>query len=179
MRRADRQVTDSQGLREILKRCKVCRIAMEDEKGLYIVPMNFGYDLQGSRLTLYFHCASRGRKLDAMAQNPRVAFEMDAMEGIIEASSACGYGCAYCSITGSGDVRFLAGEEKRRALSRLMACQAGREFSFTEEEARGVTVFSITSENFTGKRRELPADSPANGSRAAGGRQAPPGSAEG
>ena len=42
MRRSEREITDPEKLRQILDACKVCRIAMQDEQGLYLVPLNFG-----------------------------------------------------------------------------------------------------------------------------------------
>ena len=43
MRRTDRQVADEAGIRAILDRCQVCRLALWDEEGPYIVPMSYGY----------------------------------------------------------------------------------------------------------------------------------------
>ena len=79
MRRRDRQITDPAAIADLLSRCKVCRIAVTDRQGPYIVPLNFGYQLSESgALTLYFHSAQTGRKLSALqACTGPVAFEMD------------------------------------------------------------------------------------------------------
>ena len=61
MRRAERQVTDLAAIQEIVKACNVCRLAMQDEEGLYIVPLSPGAKWEGEKLTLYFHCAGEGR----------------------------------------------------------------------------------------------------------------------
>ena len=42
MRRAERQVRDLGAIQKIVQQCKVCRLAMADEEGLYIVPMSPG-----------------------------------------------------------------------------------------------------------------------------------------
>ena len=43
----------------------------------YIVPLNFGVDVEGDRVYLYFHSANRGEKLDLIARDARASFEMD------------------------------------------------------------------------------------------------------
>lgn len=60
MRRHDREVKNLEGIREILDVCKVCRLGMYDGGEVYIVPMNYGYELDGDKLTLYFHGAREG-----------------------------------------------------------------------------------------------------------------------
>ena len=90
MRRAERRV--EAGIRAILDRCQVCRLALWDEEGPYIVPMSYGYRWDEGGLKLYFLCAAEGRKLDALRRDPRAAFEMDADYEVIGAESACGKG---------------------------------------------------------------------------------------
>ena len=38
MRRKDREVTDKKEIQRILETCKVCRIGLPEEDGVYIVP---------------------------------------------------------------------------------------------------------------------------------------------
>lgn len=71
MRRKDREVTCEADKLAILDECKVCRVALQDEQGLYIVPMNFGYQYESDRLTLYFHSAKSGRKITALQKKRR------------------------------------------------------------------------------------------------------------
>ena len=83
MRRTERQIADEAGIRAILDRCQVCRLALWDEEGPYIVPMSYGYRWDEGGLKLYFHCAGEGRKLDALLRDPRAAFEMDADYAVV------------------------------------------------------------------------------------------------
>ena len=66
MRLKKREVTDKKVLGEILEECDVVRIGAVDEEGMFIVPVNFGYDFdtgeETTRLVLYFHGAAEGRK---------------------------------------------------------------------------------------------------------------------
>lgn len=154
MRRADRQVQDPAAIRDILTRCRVCRLAVRDAEGPYIVPMSFGFIWDADGLRLYFHCAGEGRKLDAIRHDPCVAFEMDAGYELISSGAPCGYTCAYESVTGTGAARVVADAgEKCVALACLMKHQTGRDFAFTPKMAAGVCVVCVTAERFTAKRR--------------------------
>ena len=66
MRLAKREVTETEALRQILEDCDVVRLGLTDEDGMFIVPVNFGYELSeenGARkLRLYIHSAKEGRK---------------------------------------------------------------------------------------------------------------------
>lgn len=153
MRRKERAVTDRASITAILDRCKVCRVAVQDADGPYIVPMNYGYCFAGDTLRLYFHCATKGRKLDAIRQNPCVAFEMDEMLGLTEGATACEYGCAYASITGTARAALVEDmDEKCKGLSLLMHRQTGKAFSFTCKEAQSVCVLRLDAVQYSAKR---------------------------
>ena len=80
MRLKKREITDPEILREILESCEVVRIGAMDEEGMFIVPMNYGYDVREEdgtlHVCLYLHGAKEGRKAAAFAADPRVAVEM-------------------------------------------------------------------------------------------------------
>lgn len=155
MRRKDREVTNEQELLQILSECKVCRVAVQDEAGLYIVPLNFGYRYQQKKLTLYFHSAKEGRKVRAFAQNPKIAFETDCGHKLIEGNNACEYGYAFKSIIGSGQISIVDNpEEKKTALAELMKHQTGKNFEFDDSMAGSVLVYKVDVENFTGKQKK-------------------------
>lgn len=152
MRRKDREVTDVNELRQIMDLCKVCRIGMEDQNGIYIVPMNFGYVFENDQFMLFFHSANEGRKITALKEHGEVCFEMDCAHNLIHADSACQYGYLYQSIIGTGQVVFLDHpEDKKMALSAIMKHQTDRDFLFNDQEVKKVTVFKIVVQNCTGK----------------------------
>lgn len=154
MRRKDREVTNIEEQLSILNDCKVCRIAVQDAQGLYIVPLSFGYSYDEGRLTLYFHSAPSGRKIRAIEENGSVAFEMDCRHRLIEAENACGYGCTFGSIIGSGTASIVRDtKEKQKALSRLMKHQTGKDFVFDGRQADAVTVFRLDATDFSVKER--------------------------
>lgn len=154
MRRCDRAVTAPDEIRGILERCKVCRLAMLDGEGLYIVPMSFGYTFEGGRLTLYLHSAREGRKIRALSASPQVAFEMDGGHELVAGDAPCAYSTNYESITGTGRAVFCqSAEEKIAGLRAIMAHQAGQEFDFTGPMVRNVAVFRIEADAYTAKAR--------------------------
>ena len=69
MRRRDREVTDSNEIIHILDTGKVLHLGLVDQGKPYIVPMNYGYILEGDKLVFYLHGALEGRKLDIIRNN--------------------------------------------------------------------------------------------------------------
>lgn len=153
MRRSDRQVSDSEELRGIIQRCTVCHLALCSEDGPYVVPLNFGYDYDGERLTLYFHSANEGRKLDLIGKNPLCGFEMDCHGEVRPAEAACDFSMDFESLIGNGRISICEGEYKVHALRRIMAHYSERDdFSFPESELKVTAVMRLDVTGFTGKR---------------------------
>lgn len=155
MRRKDREVTDKKQLLDILDMCKVCRIAMQDEQGLYIIPLNFGYKYENETLHLFFHSAKEGRKVNAFEKNPEVAFEMDCGHQLIEGKTACEYGYEFQSIVGTGNIHIVKDkQEQKKGLSLLMKHMTGKEFTFEDNMLNAVFVYRLEVHEFTGKRKK-------------------------
>lgn len=128
MRRKDREVTRHGDLMEMVARFKVCRLGLWDGREVYVVPLNFGYEEKNGSLSLFFHCAREGRKLDILQNRPEVSFEMDGDHVLLEGDVPCRYSYAYGCVMGRGVVEFLReDEEKMHALRRIMLHQTGRE----------------------------------------------------
>jgi len=153
MRRNDREVTDFAGKLAILASCEVVRLAFCDGDTPYIVPMSFGFAAENERLTLYFHCAHKGKKLDILQRNPRVCFEADCNTQLRRGETGCQYGMVYQSVVGNGEICIVADEaEKIRALQLLMRQYApDKAFDFTAEQARAVTVLRLAVDGWSGK----------------------------
>lgn len=63
MRLKKREITDPEILREILESCEVVRIGAMDEEGMFIVPMNYGYDVREEDGKLFTSvCTCMGQK---------------------------------------------------------------------------------------------------------------------
>lgn len=160
MRRKDREVTDIEQIKEILNNCKTCRLAMVDEGMPYVIPLSYGYEVKEETLTLYFHSAKAGRKIDILHKNNAVCFEIS-LEGkpIYAEKTPCNSGYYFSSVHGFGNAVFLDDvNEKCDALTCLMKQQSNIDVSFTPEQTDKVCVFKVVSVGFTGKRKLCPSE---------------------
>lgn len=156
MRRSEREVLDLNEIRAIIEECKVCRLGFSEEGEVYIVPVNFGYELKEKKLTLYVHCAKEGRKIDLVKENSRVGVEMDCHHKLVEGELACQYSYYYASLIGNGNVRIMEDtEEKKKALGRIMEHQTGKtgeELEMDPKLLEIVTILKIDLDAYTCKR---------------------------
>jgi len=156
MRRKDREITDINGIEEILLQCRTCHVAMADAGMPYVVPLSYGYRIiKGNILELYFHSAREGRKLDILKRNNKVCFEISREGEPLTSDTPCNSGYYYASVIGFGQAVFIDDDnEKRGALSAMFEHQTGRNVLFTAEQAESVCVFKIVSNDFTGKKKQ-------------------------
>lgn len=155
MRRKDREVTDREEIRAILEHARVLHLGLNDDGAPYVVPMHYGFELDGERLTFYMHGANEGHKLDLLRRDGRAFVEIDTDEELIPGASACKWGACFASIMASGKVSVVGDtEEKCRALALLMKTQTGRDFVFGPQEAAAVTVLRFDAGEFTAKARK-------------------------
>lgn len=128
MRRKDREIKDFGKMTEILSACDCCRIGLVDGEEAYIVPMNFGYEDMNGRLTLYFHCAKEGRKIDLTPKQKFVAFETDTKHTLTSGETACEYSFLYQCVMGKGVLEILEeNDAKVHGLQKIMAHYSEKE----------------------------------------------------
>ena len=158
MRRKEREITNIEEKLTIIEKCKICRIGLCKNNRPYVVPLNYGYVYENGKLTLFFHGAAEGKKIDLIKNNNEACFEVDCDTGLVEGNTACKYGYEYRSVIGFGKMRILeTKEEKTAGLNFLMRHQTGKniEYSFEEGELKNVLVFKMDVEEFTGKERKI------------------------
>ena len=153
MRRKDREITDFNEIIDIIKKCDVCRIALNDDEYPYVVPLNFGLDVQGNQVFFYFHAAMEGKKLDLIAKDNRATFEMDCDHNFIlyEERMSCTMG--YASVIGHGTIEIVADEDKYESLKILMRKYHAEDFKFNTDMMKVTTVLKMTVTDMLGKRR--------------------------
>lgn len=152
MRRKDREITDFQKMLSIMKACDVCRLGFVDGNEAYIVPMNFGYSVNGTDITLFFHCASEGRKIDLIPSQSLVSFEMDTKHELVSGELGCDYTYLYQCIMGRGKLEAVSEEEKTEGLKRIMLHYTGKEkWEFDEKYLKAVTVLKICIKDWSCK----------------------------
>ena len=156
MRRQDREIIDVNEKINIIKKCKVCRIGLSENNIPYVIPLNYGYTFEDNTLTLFFHSALEGKKIEIIKSNNNACFEIDCDSKLIEAEKACNYGYAFSSIIGFGKIIILENtEEKIIGLNMIMKHQTEKEtiYNFTNDELQKVCVYKMIVEIFTGKQK--------------------------
>ena len=123
----------------------------------YITPVNYVCH-EGK---IYFHCANTGRKLDNIAGNPPVCFEVTRdVRTTVSNGRPCDCSTRYSCVLVFGRARLVAAESgKAELLNRLVAHLAdGKPFQpVTEEQAATCAVVEIEVEEISGKVNYDPA----------------------
>jgi len=155
MRKQNREIAQRSGILDVLEQAQVCRVALNTpEGGPYIVPLNYGYRLdEDGVLTLYFHCANEGRKLDLIRADGRCGFQLDCAHELRQGQTACDFTFYFQSIIGSGDIALVADEDERmRGLDALMRHYGGAGLGYKERALALTTVLKLTANEYCGKR---------------------------
>ncbi len=150
MRRADKEIIDRTLLDWVIRRAVVCRLGLSQGDRAYIVPLSFGYDGQ----CIYFHTAAEGRKLDMLAANPQVCFEMEHDVKVIpHETRACAWSMSFYSVMGTGVVREVTEpDEKVAALQVIMGHYSPQVWEIGAADARTVRVWRLEIEEMSGKK---------------------------
>jgi nitroimidazol reductase NimA-like FMN-containing flavoprotein (pyridoxamine 5'-phosphate oxidase superfamily) len=149
MRRADKTITDTVLIAEILQKATICRIAMVDDGKPYIVPMNFGY----ADNNIYLHSALAGRKIEILKQNNHVCFEVEIDCELVQSDTACNFGMRYKSVIGFGQAVFLEDlTQKRHAFEIIMQKYSSQKFLIPDVALNQVAVIKISISELAGKQ---------------------------
>jgi len=155
MRRVDREIQDRSEMLEIIEKADVCHLALADDEGPYIVAMNFGYQWADGELTLYFHSARSGKKIDIITNNNMGCFSVDVDHELTTGPQGCDWSMNYKSVVGRGHLEVLEDDaEKQLGLSLIMKHYSGRDdFVFDEKIFSMTLVLKMTINELTGKKK--------------------------
>lgn len=149
MRRKDKEITDIKSIEKIIKKAKVCHLALSLNDTPYIVPVCFGY----SAKTIYFHSAKEGKKVDIIKKNNRVCFEFDIDHELVESEKACNWSMKFRSVIGFGKAAFIENiEEKQAAFDIIVQNYTDKSFLLPENALNGTAVIKIEIASMTGKQ---------------------------
>ena len=115
MKKKEREITDPEELKQILKSGKYAVIAMCRKNEPYLVTLNYGYE--EIRNCLVFHGALKGLKLDFIAENPEVCATVILDEGYVKDN--CSHRYVSLIIRGRMTVIWKL-EDKKQALDILL-----------------------------------------------------------
>lgn len=117
----------------------------------YITPLNYVFH-EGN---IYFHSKQTGRKLDNIAENKRVCFEVSEVAKItVSTDRPCACSTRYTSVLAFGAARMITDDAEKTALLNLLVGKyaAGKAFQPVEEKhAAGCAVVEIGVEQISGK----------------------------
>jgi nitroimidazol reductase NimA-like FMN-containing flavoprotein (pyridoxamine 5'-phosphate oxidase superfamily) len=157
MRRREQEITDPAELRRILREARVCRLAMSDAGGPYLVPLTFALD--GDDLIL--HSARAGRKIEALRRSPAVCFEVEEGVEVAPAATACDFSMRFRTVIGFGDVEFVEDRAERARLLALFAPRYGAPGDpLPEVEIQRTCVLRVRVRELSGKCSPAPGDAP-------------------
>lgn len=149
MRRADKEIKDRGEIEEVLRRGRVCHLALVDNGLPYAVPVNYGY----ADGCLYVHSAREGRKIDVLRRNNIVSFNVYLDDGLVQSEVACSWGMRYRSVIGTGTAALVdSREEKERALRVIMGHYAGPVSAFDKARLDSVLIIIIQVDSLSGKQ---------------------------
>lgn len=158
MIRKDREITDRDAIISIMRRCHVCRLAFNDATtGFpYIIPMNFGITEGDGELILSFHCAKHGYKLDLIAKDPRVAFEMECDVELVYNPAHKHNTEIFKSVVGYGYAEVVnESEQKIVLLQSLVNRYHEHSLEVTQADAARCTIFKVAVTQLFGKEKKL------------------------
>ena len=142
--------------REYLAARNEGRLATVDPDGQpYITPLN--YIVHDGKI--YFHCAVKGHKLDNIAAESRVCFEVSHTEKSVFTAKTCNCSTRYISVLVFGKARLIEGKDEKvrilNAVSDYFA--AGRPYQPVDAAGvDGCSVVEISIEKISGKRNVDP-----------------------
>lgn len=153
MRRKDREVTDLATVVQIIDACDIIRIGLADGDFPYIVPLNFGYTVEGEQICFYIHGAMAGKKYEMLTKFPYCSFELDIpleLDCMVEEKDVT---MRYQSVMGKCKVTFLEGEERQSAIDDVIMAryEETKNFDYNRDVVKRTAVAKLTVLEWTAK----------------------------
>ncbi|HDI60328.1 MAG TPA: pyridoxamine 5'-phosphate oxidase family protein [Desulfobacteraceae bacterium] len=149
MRRKDKQMDEMGQIEAVIRAASVCYLGLCDGAAPYVVPLSFGYEPG----RIYFHSGGRGRKLDVIRRNPRVAFALAVDVEPVAGDDPCAWTMCYRSVAGHGRAVIVAdAAEKTHAFDLIMAQYGAVPGDYDPQRLAATTVIRVDVDAMTGKR---------------------------
>ncbi len=165
VRRADRAEEDEVWIRALLHRAPVGALATVYEGQPFINSNLFVYDEAAN--VIYMHTARVGRTRANIEGDERVCFSVSEMGRLLPADTALEFSVEYSGVVVFGRASVMGDQaEARRALQILLDkyfahLKPGQDYRpITDEELARTSVYRITIEQWSGKKKAVAADFP-------------------
>jgi nitroimidazol reductase NimA-like FMN-containing flavoprotein (pyridoxamine 5'-phosphate oxidase superfamily) len=154
VRRKDREITDRDAMRRVLKSTKYVTVALCMDNEPYLVSLSHGYDEK--RDCIYFHCANEGKKLVYAKANNKVWGQAFQDYGVTD---ECDY--AYTSVHFSGRLFLISDLKEKQHAIEIMVRQLSSNpevklAKIKPEKLSTTTMGRIDIEYMTGKQHPNP-----------------------
>jgi len=151
-RHPDKAMEDPDEILEVLRAQRLLTIAMSRDGEPYMVTVNYAFD-EGSR-SFYFHCSTKGRKMDFLKANPQVWCQVMEDRGYVQ--TECEHHFRTVMFSGTAEVLTDEGEI-RAALAMLIEQQEDRpdpvrERLLAKVDLDKMTMVRIKAREFSGKK---------------------------
>ena len=158
MRRKERNITNPETIKEILKANHLAVVSMIDGNIPYAVMMNYAPEWKGEEVRLIFHCAKAGRKFDCLNQNPFVSVFIndENREQVINAGKeSCKWTTHYRSIILSGKIRFIEDLSSKRQMAKVfMLHYTDGEIELSEVMLNSILFLELKPQLISGKQNQ-------------------------
>ncbi len=135
----------SQRAEDLLKRGQVLHLALAQNDQPYLVPLSYGY----ADGCIYFHSGPHGRKLEMLAANPQICFELEESIEVVPAALACNFNMRFLSLIGFGTAtRLTTSAEKRAGLDVIVRQYGGEPPDYEEKRVAALEVIKIEIQSF-------------------------------
>ena len=152
MRLKSREINDFNEIVDVLERCNTLRIAFRGDTYPYIVPVSFGIKKNMDDISLYFHGAKEGYKIEQIQKYPMVCIEGDIFYKAEETSY--GITAKYESVIGYGIIEKVENDEIIDGLKAICAHYNYAEYPIEKCKTLPMTaVYKIKINKLTGKRK--------------------------
>ena len=141
MRRKDREITNTEIIREILSTPGICRIVMVDDGEPYLVPLNYGYKDNA----IYIHSAPQGKKIEILRKMNRVCFEIEYSSEVLKHDLPCEWTSKYRSLIGYGTIEIITDFEKKKQGLDIIMAQFGKsgENVYNDKNVEAIVILKI------------------------------------
>jgi nitroimidazol reductase NimA-like FMN-containing flavoprotein (pyridoxamine 5'-phosphate oxidase superfamily) len=156
MQKSEREIRDRGIFDKVLSSGKFLTLALCRHNEPYIITLNYGYDAVEN--SVYFHTATKGLKLQFVAENPSACATIIEDHGYIE--EVCSH--AYRSIVFTGKIEILHNIDEKKAGLETMLIHLEKEPDIIRQRllARNetydnVTIMRMRIEDITGKEGNI------------------------
>lgn len=107
----EREVVEVEFIEEMLKMFHHVNVGINGDDGYpYVVPLNYGFEINADKLIVYTHFMKRGLKVDLIKKDPRVCLEFSAFNDFPDRKYK-GHYHDYRSVIAKGTMKLVDGNQ--------------------------------------------------------------------